>query len=150
MAQSFSKVYLHFVFATKYRQKLISPAMEKLLYPYIAGIIKNYGGMPIAINGMPDHIHILSTLPRTLSIAEFMQEIKRCSSKWIKQQDPAYSSFTWQGGYAAFSVNPYNKERLVKYIQNQKTHHSKQDFKGEFVGLLDKHKIEYQEKYLWD
>lgn len=105
MAQSLSKVYLHIIFSTKNREHLILPKIETELYAYLGGAIKNLKAIPININGMPDHIHILSTFPRTITIAKFLEEIKRTSSKWIKTKGDEFNGFGWQGGYAVFSVS---------------------------------------------
>lgn len=105
MPQSLSQVYLHSVLSTKNRTPMIHSDIEKPLYAYIGGIIKKLGGIPIQINGMPEHIHVLSTLPRTLSIADYLEEIKKSSSKWIKTQDSLLNHFAWQRGYATFSVS---------------------------------------------
>lgn len=150
MPQSLAKVYLHIVFSTKYRRNLILPKIEKELYAYIGGVIKNLKGMPIKINGMPDHIHILATLPRTITIAKFLEEIKRSSSKWIKTQGSEFVDFSWQGGYGVFSVSQSKVEIVSKYISNQKAHHSKKTFKAELIEFLEQYEVEYDEKYLWD
>ena len=150
MPQSFAQIYLHIVFSTKYRQPLILPEIEDKLYAYIAGIIKKLGGIPIQINGMPDHIHILATLPRTITIAKYLEEIKRNSSRWIKTQGILYQHFAWQNGYGAFSVSQSQTNRVDRYIRNQKVHHKRQDtFKREFEALLKKHNLEYEKEYLW-
>ena len=150
MAQSLAQVYLHSIFSTKYRQNLIIPEVEAPLYGYIGGIIKNIGGTPIEINGMPDHIHILSTLPRTVTIAKYLEEIKKSSSKWIKTQDAAFQKFAWQGGYATFSVSSSKVEVVARYIQNQKEHHKRLTFQQEVIKFLEEYNVEYNEQYLWD
>ena len=150
MAQSLSKVYLHIVFSTKKRFPFIKPEIEDELYAYIGGTIKKLGGIPFIINGMGDHIHIFSTLPRTIALSKFLEEIKRSSSKWIKTKETAYQNFAWQGGYAAFSVSDSVKDTVVKYIQNQKEHHRSLSFKEEVIKFLKKYDLDYDEKYLWD
>lgn len=150
MAHSIAQVYLHIVFSTKYRQKIITPEMEKLLYPYMGGIIKNLGGVPIEINGSDDHTHVLATLPRTLTIADYIEKFKGNSSKWIKTQNFDFRNFAWQNGYAAFSVNYKGVEVVGRYIRRQKIHHKKQDFKVELIGFLDEYGVEYDPAYLWD
>ncbi len=150
MAQSLSKVYLHIIFSTKNRENLILPKVEKELYAYIGGVIKNLKGVPININGMPNHIHILSTFPRTITIAKFLEEIKKSSSKWMKTQGSEFVDFSWQGGYAVFSVSQSKVEVVSKYISNQKEHHKKMTFQEEVIQFLEQYGIEYDEKYLWD
>ena len=150
MAQSLSKVYLHIVFSTKKRFPFIKPEIEDELYAYMGGTIKKLGGIPFIINGMGDHIHIFSTLPRTIALSKFLEEIKRNSSKWIKTKGREYQNFAWQGGYAAFSVSDSVKDTVVQYIQNQKEHHRSLSFKEEVIKFLKKYDLDYDEKYLWE
>ena len=150
MPQSLAKVYLHTVFSTKFRQPLILPEVEESLYAYIGGIIKQQNSIPLAINGMPDHIHLLSTLPRTITIAKYLEAIKKSSSKWIKGVHPNLESFAWQGGYATFSVSSSKVDVVRQYIKRQKTHHQKLTFKEEVIQFLEKYQMEYDERYLWD
>ena len=150
MAQSLAQVYLHTVFSTKYRQKLITPDIEPSLYAYIVGVISNQGGITLEINGISDHIHILSTLPRTVTIAKYLEEIKRSSSKWMKAQSLDFKNFAWQGGYATFSVSASKVNVVSKYIRNQKEHHKKLTYKEEVIQFLKEYKVEYNEQYLWD
>jgi len=149
MAQSLAKVYLHIIFSTKNREELILPKIENALYAYMAGIIKNLKGMPLKINGMPDHVHLLTALPRTITIARFVEEIKKSSSKWIKTQGTEFAKFAWQGGYAVFSVSQSKVEVVSKYISHQKEHHQKMTFKQEVIEFLKKYDVDYDEKYLW-
>ena len=150
MAQSLSKVYLHIVFSTKKRFPFIKPEIEDELYAYMGGTIKKLGGIPFIINGMGDHIHIFSTLPRTVALSKFLEEIKRNSSRWIKTKGREYQNFAWQGGYAAFSVSDSVKDTVVQYIQNQKEHHRSLSFKEEVIKFLKKYDLDYDEKYLWE
>jgi len=150
MAQSLSKVYLHIVFSTKKRFPFIKPEIEDELYAYMGGTIKKLGGIPFIINGMGDHIHIFSTLPRTVALSKFLEEIKKNSSRWIKTKGREYQNFAWQGGYAAFSVSDSVKDTVVQYIQNQKEHHRSLSFKEEVIKFLKKYDLDYDEKYLWE
>lgn len=150
MPQSLAKLYVHIVYSTKYRFPFIDSDIEDELFAYMGGTIRELGGFPFKINGMPDHVHICSSLPRTISIAKYVEEIKRNSSKWIKTKGEAYLDFAWQNGYAAFSVSPYSKNIVVNYIADQKKHHKKLSFKDELLLSLKKHKIEYNTDYLWD
>ena len=150
MPQSLSKVYLHIVFSTKERVDLITADIEQELYSYMGGTIKGLGGIPIRINGMPNHVHILCTLPRTVSVARYLEEIKRSSSKWIKTKDSRFNSFAWQGGYGVFSVSESQTSKVASYIDNQKEHHKKSTFKEEFKAFLDLYEIDYDQNYLWD
>ncbi len=129
---------------------MIHTDVEQPLYGYIAGIIKGLGGRPIQINGMPDHIHVLSTLPRTISIADYIEAIKSSSSKWIKTQDSRLSNFTWQRGYGTFSVSGSAVSIVSQYIMNQKAHHQMKAFQDELIEFLKEYEVEYDENYLWD
>ncbi|PLX11172.1 MAG: transposase [Marinilabiliales bacterium] len=150
MPQSLSCITLHTVFATKYRKPMIKPQIERELYAYMGKIIVGMGGIPFIINGMPDHIHILSTLPRTVSIAKYVENIKRKSSKWIKTKGYEYRTFRWQGGYATFSVSPSVEKIVYRYIANQKPHHLKQGYDKELIKTLEDHNVDYDLRYLWD
>ena len=150
MAQSLSQLYIHIVFSTKKRFPFIRPEIEKELFAYMGGIIKNNGGIPFIINGMPDHIHIFTNLPRTISLAKYVENIKRNSSKWIKTKGDEYKNFAWQNGYAAFSVSSSVKEIVTRYIANQKQHHQKQKYKTEVIQFLKKYNVDFDENYLWD
>ncbi len=150
MAQSLAKVYVHTVFSTKKRYPFIKPEIENELYSYIGGIITNLGGIPFQINGIPDHIHVFSTLPKTVSIAKFLEEIKRSSSKWIKTKGEEYKKFAWQNGYAAFSVSSSVKSKVEQYIANQKQHHQQLTFKEELIQFLKKYDVDYNKEYLFD
>jgi REP element-mobilizing transposase RayT len=147
MAQSLAQLYVHIVFSTKKRFPFIKPPE---LYAYMGGTIKRLGGIPFMINGMPDHVHVFSSLPKTVALSKFIEDIKRTSSKWIKTKDIIYQHFAWQNGYAGFSVSSSKKDVVVKYIANQKKHHEKLTFKEEVLQFLNEYEVEYDERYLWD
>lgn len=150
MAQSLAQLYTHIVFSTKKHFPFIKPEIETELYAYIGGTIKRIGGIPFMINGMDDHIHIFSTLPRTVALSKFVEDIKRNSSRWIKTKGAAYRNFTWQNGYAGFSVSSSKKDTVVRYIANQKEHHKTVSYKEEVLKFLQEYNIDYDERYLWD
>ena len=150
MAQSLSQLYTHIVFSTKNHVRYIKPGIEAELYAYIGGTIKAIGGIPFMINGMGDHIHIFSTLPKTVALSKFVEDIKRSSSRWIKTKGIAYQYFAWQNGYAGFSVSSSQKDIVVRYIANQKEHHKTLSYKEEVIKFLKEYSIDYDEKYLWD
>ena len=150
MAQSLSQLYVHIVFSTKKRFPFIKQEVEKELFAYMGGVIKNNEGIPFIINGVPDHVHILASLPRTLALSKFIENIKRTSSKWIKSKGLFYKNFAWQNGYAGFSVSSSKTEIVTKYIANQKTHHKIQTYKEEVLQFLNEYNINYDEKYLWE
>jgi putative transposase len=149
MPQSLSQIYIHLVFSTKNRQPFISDAIAPDLYSYMAKVFSDECRSPAKlIGGVEDHMHALFNLARTKSIAEVVEAVKTSTSKWMKTQGS--TTFSWQTGYGAFSVSRSNIETVEDYIRRQKEHHRKQDFKGEFRGLLEKHDVEYDERFVWD
>jgi REP element-mobilizing transposase RayT len=138
------------VFSTKERRPMITRALQDRLWPYLGGIARENNMKAIEIGGMPDHVHILLSLPSTISIAKAMQLIKGGSSKWVHDTFSEHRLFNWQVKYGAFSVSQSSVEKIAQYIQNQEKHHRKMTFKEEFVALLKKHRIAYDERYLWD
>ncbi|HDS83997.1 MAG TPA: transposase [Phycisphaerales bacterium] len=150
MSQSLAQLLIHIVFSAKGHYPFIEEAVESELYAYIGDTIKRLGGVPIKINGLSDHIHILSSMPKTVSLAKYLEEIKRNSSRWIKNKGGLYEKFAWQNGYGAFSVSASQRNTVVNYILNQKSHHKKMTFKEEMIAFLKKYQVEYDERYLWD
>ena len=150
MGQSLVKNYVHLVFSTKQREPWICPPYDEELYSYIGGICKNMECYPVVIGGYTDHIHILCSLSRKVALMKLVCEIKARSSKWIKTKDASLRFFWWQNGYGAFSVNPVNMDRLVDYISGQYEHHCKKGFQREYRSLLIKHKVKFEEAYVWD
>ena len=137
----------HVVFGTKDRAPIIQPEWEGELFSYLSGIVKNCDGRSLEINGMPEHVHLLIRLGVNLAFADFMRELKAGSSRWVRQTlDP---KFSWQRRYGAFSVSESASDTVRKYIRSQKEHHCVQSFEDEYKGLLKKHGIDFDEKYLW-
>lgn len=150
MSHSFVSQLIHCVFSTKERRTMITPELQTRLFPYFGGIARENKMKLISAGGVEDHVHLLISLPKTVDIAKTMQLIKGGSSKWIHDTFSEHRSFEWQEGYGAFSISISDKERTIAYIDNQPVHHKKQDFKTEFLSFLDKHEIEYDEKYVFD
>ena len=150
MPQSLSQVLLHLVFSTKNRERLIPEAVQPQLYAYLAGICRTHGSEAYRVGGTEDHVHIACTLPRTMPISKLLEEIKKSSSEWIKTQDARCKNFAWQAGYGAFSLGQSQLTSLIRYIDNQRDHHRKRTFQEEFLDLLKKYAIAYDERYLWD
>lgn len=150
MGQSLVKNYVHIIFSTKYRRKIIKAPYEKELHSYLGRVCNELDCQVIIVGGYTDHIHILCLLSKKLPLMTLVQKIKAKSSKWMKTNDNSLDNFFWQDGYAAFSVFPSEVNVVINYIKNQHEHHSKKTFKKEYVGLLNKHKIEYKEQYIWD
>ena len=149
MAQSLAQVYIHLVFHTKYNSVTIREEDLPALFAYVDGIIVNRKSMVIQIGGVPNHIHILCTLPRTVSMADFVEDIKKCSSKWIKTLNPYYSQFAWQGGYGIFSVSASAVEKVKRYVMNQKEHHRKKTFREEYEAFLQAYNIVYNPEFVF-
>ncbi len=150
MAHSFVNQLLHCVFSTKERRPLITSDLQARLYPYIGGIARENKMKLIVAGGVADHVHLLVSLPSTLCIAKAMQLIKGGSSKWIHDTFAEHRKFEWQEGYAAFSIGIGDVNRTVDYINNQAEHHKRRDFKTELLAFLQKHGIEYDERYVFD
>ena len=147
MASSLAKIDIHIIFHVKIKGTMILHEDLNRLFAYIGGIINRLDGIPIEIGGMPDHLHILASLPKNMSLADFTRTIKAESSKWIKSLNAYYGGFSWQSGYGAFSVSPSLLDKSVNYIRNQKVHHQKRTFAEEYKMFLEAYGIEYDERY---
>ncbi|MDZ7723941.1 MAG: IS200/IS605 family transposase [candidate division KSB1 bacterium] len=150
MPQSLSKVYIHLVFSTKNQKTLIDPDIELELYPYMAKVFRECDSPLLAINGHWNHIHNLFYLSRKHSMSEVVGMVKRSSSKWIKSKGRGYLGFYWQNGYGAFSIGRSHIDLVKNYISNQKIHHRKASYQAEYINLLKKYNIDYDERYVWD
>ena len=128
---------------------MIHPDFAEDLYGYIGGIIRSRKGALLKIGGTPDHVHLLARFHPSVSVSEMLQFIKGKSSKWVNENKSAHQ-FCWQRGYSAFSVSQSVVDKVVEYIANQEAHHKKMSFQTELLALLKKHKIEFDERYLWD
>ena len=148
-SMSYVSSYFHCVFSTKERQRLIMPELRERLWPFLGGIARQNKMKAIEIGGVEDHIHILLSLPSTMAISKAMQLLKGGSSKWIHETFPEQRLFAWQEEYGAFSVSMSQLDKTIEYIKGQETHHRKMTFQEEFLALLKKHHIEYDERYLW-
>ncbi len=150
MSQSLADIVLHLVFSTKDRHPWIHSSIEEELFMYISGLSKQLNCPVIKINGMEDHIHILLHLGKTISFSDLISELKSNSSRWIKAQGKEYDQFYWQRGYGIFSVSRPNIETAAAYISRQKEHHKTISFKDEFLSMLKRSQMTYDETYLWD
>ena len=149
MANTYTQIHIQFVFAVKFRDAIIHSFWKDELYRYMTGIIQNNKHKLIAINGMPDHIHILIGMRPTQSISDLMQDIKGSSSKWINQKGFIKGKFEWQEGYGAFSYGKSQVKDVIAYIENQEQHHSKKTFRDEYMDFLKKFDVEYDEQYIF-
>jgi putative transposase len=150
MPQSLSSVILHIIFSTKNRQPWLDLGVRPQLHAYLATVCRNLGCDAFRAGGVSDHVHIVTTLPRTLSQAELIEKVKKASSKWIKQIERRYQTFFWQRGYAAVSVSPSQLSAVLDYVENQEEHHRTRTFQDEYRELLRKHGIRFDERYVWD
>jgi putative transposase len=150
MSQSLAKNLVHLVFSTKHRQPLIPKVHSKGLYAYIAGILKEWDSPTIVIGGVEDHVHVLFSLSKNHALKKIVEEVKTGSSKWMKIDGPRIPDFYWQGGYATFSVSQSNVEAVKRYIEKQEQHHHKMTFQDELRELLQRHGVEFDERYVWD
>lgn len=150
MPQSLSAVYIHLAFSTKNRQPFLRDKdIRSRLHSQLGGISKTLGCPPILTGGVEDHVHLLARFGRTVTQAEWIKELKRVSNLWVRKEC-ALSDFEWQGGYADFSVSESNLDQVKRYTANQEDHHHKIGFQDELRALLRRHRIEWDEQYVWD
>ena len=151
MSQSFSALFVHIVFSTKLRKPFLRNRDLRLeMHSYLGGVSKNQDTPPLLIGGTEDHIHALCQLGRSMTAAGLIKEMKRSSSLWIKEREPALSDFAWQTGYGIFSVSSSKLDAVRAYINDQEEHHKKQTFQDELRLLLRKHGLEWDERYIWE
>jgi putative transposase len=149
MPHSYVSCLVHCVFSTKERRRIITPAIQQRLWPYFGGIAREADMKALAVGGTDDHVHILLSMPSTTDIAEAMQVLKANSSKWVHETFGMKKVFAWQEGYGAFSIGISQIKATTAYIESQNEHHRKKTFQDEFRAFLDKHGIEYNERYIW-
>ena len=150
MPQSLSKIYLHLIFSTKDRAPIIIEQIRDPLHRYMATVLKNIGCHANLINSVEDHVHLLFELGRTVAVSKVVEDVKKSSSKWIKTQPGGAGNFSWQNGYGAFSLSYSNIEAVRGYVARQREHHRRRTFQDELRTLLEKHGVEYDERYIWD
>lgn len=150
MAGTFSQIYIQLVFAVKGRESLIQPTWEEELFKYISGIVRNKEQKMLAINGMPDHIHLLIGMKPSCCLSDLVREIKKSSNEFINEKQFSPYRFQWQGGYGAFSYSHSALDNVIAYINNQKEHHIKKTFQDEYKDFLEKFKIEFKDEFLFE
>lgn len=150
MANTYSQLLIHVVFAVKGRQNLISDKWKDELFKYISGIIKNKNQKLLCINGVKDHIHILIGLKPNMSISDLVRDIKNNSTTFINDRNFVRGRFNWQTGFGAFSYSNSQMDKVVKYIVNQEKHHQKKTFREEYIKFLEKFSVDYDNKYLFE
>jgi putative transposase len=150
MPQSLSKLIVHIIFSTKNREPWLDANVRPRMHAYLATICRDLGTEFVHVGGVADHVHIVTTLPRTLSQAHLIEQTKKTSSKWIKTVDARYRAFAWQRGYGAFSVSSSQLDAMLQYVDGQKAHHRTRTFQEEYRELLRKHGVDFEEHYVWD
>ncbi len=151
MPQSLSCVLVHLVFSTKDRAPFLKDVgLRTECHAYLGGVSKKLECPPHIVGGTEDHVHLLCRLGRTVTQAEWVKELKRVTSVWIKQRDPALLDFAWQNGYGVYSVSASNADKVRAYISGQEDHHRKRTFQDEYRAFLRKHGMEWDERYVWD
>ncbi|MBK8956621.1 MAG: IS200/IS605 family transposase [Saprospiraceae bacterium] len=150
MANTYTQLYIQFVFVVKGRENLILESFRDELEKVMCGIITNYKCKTYAIYANPDHTHILVGMHPTISTSKLMEQVKSGSSKWINDKNLIHKRFSWQDGFGAFTYSKSHIDSVVKYILNQPAHHKKQTFKDEYLKLLDKYEVDYNPKYVFE
>ena len=150
MAGKYLCVNLHMIWSTKYRKRQVHPQWADRLYSYLAAVARAKNAMLLEINGEPDHVHLYVSMPSTISIADLINAFKSNSTRWIRQTFPNRRWFSWQEGYAAFSVSRSREQSVIEYIRNQYEHHRKRDSRQELLELFHHHGIEYDPRYVFD
>jgi len=148
MANTYTSLFYHVVFSTKNRVPYIKPEIENRVWAYIGGVARKHKMMALQIGGMEDHIHALIIAPPVISPSQIAQFLKGDTSKWIKEEFPMLGQFAWQDGYGAFTVSKSTVPDVIDYIKDQRDHHRRMSFQDEYLALLRKHGIEYDERYL--
>jgi putative transposase len=149
MANTFTSLHYHVVFSVKNRQPLLSAAIEERVWAYMGGIAKENKMTPVCIGGFDDHVHLLLGLSATCSVSEALRLIKGASSKWIGETFPGMGQFNWQDGYGAFTIGMSQIDGTVRYIRGQREHHRIKSFQEEYLAFLEKHRVQYDPKYVF-
>jgi len=150
MPQSLARLHIHLIFSTKNRERFLHDGVRERLHRYIATVLQSLNCPPVLINSVEDHVHVLFDLARTSSVNVIGENVKTSSSQWIKSQGIEFAEFAWQAGYGAFAVSESNVSAVRDYISNQAEHHRKTSFQEEYRAFLERHRVPYDERYLWD
>jgi len=150
MANTYTQLYVHVVFAVKGRQNMISPKWKEELYKYITGIVTNQGQKLMIINGMPDHLHILIGMKPDIALSDLVRDIKSNSSKFINEKGLTIGKFAWQNGFGAFTVGQSQQENVINYIKTQEEHHRHRTFREEYLDFLNTYQIAYNDQYVFE
>lgn len=150
MTHTQTRHYFHIIWSTKNRKNLIDPMFKERLYSYIGGVIKKHNGVPLAIGGINDHVHVLLSLSNLDEYSTLIKNMKAGSSRWVHKEIPNALNFYWQEGYGSFTVSHSMLETVTKYIENQEQHHKKYSFDTEYIRFLKAHDIKFDERFVLD
>lgn len=150
MANTYTSLYYHIVFSTKLRERWLTDDVAERIWAYMGGIARENKMTALQVGGIEDHVHILLGAPPSIALSKAAQLIKGGSSKWIHDTFPKLRGFAWQDGFGAFTVSKSTVPEVIKYVQDQREHHRTRTFQEEFLMLLQRHGIEYDERYLWN
>jgi putative transposase len=150
MPQSLAKIYVHLIFSTKNRERLLPDDLRPGFCAYFGGILRDLGCTAVEINSEPDHVHLLFLASRTETLSDVVRQLKTGSNLWLQEQRPEFHHFHWQNGYGAFSVSQSGVEEVREYIRLQREHHRVMTFQEEYRKFLARHEIEFDERYVWD
>jgi putative transposase len=150
MANTYTQLTIHVVFAVKYRENIIRKKYRIELYKYMAGILTNKKHKPLVINGVGDHVHILFGLNPSVALSDIVRDVKNNSSKFINEKRWVLGHFEWQAGYGGFSYSRSQRPEVIKYIENQEEHHKTNSFRSEYIKILNAFEIEFEEQYDFD
>lgn len=150
MANTYTQIYLHVIFAVKGRDNLISPTWKEELYKYITGIVTNKNQKLIAINGMPNHVHLLIGLKPDIALSDLIRDVKANSSKFINDKQWVMGKFEWQAGFGGFSYSHSQLDVIINYIRNQEEHHKTKSFREEYLDFLKRYAIDYKTEYFFE
>jgi putative transposase len=149
VANTYSALYYHVIFSTRNRVAYLAPEIESRVWEYIGGVARSHRMTALQVGGVDDHIHALIMAPPSIAPSQIAQYLKGGSSKWIHETFPELHDFAWQEGYGAFTVSKSNLESVIGYIQQQREHHQKMSFQQEYLEFLQKHEIDYDERFVW-
>jgi putative transposase len=150
MAHTFTSLLYHLVFSTKHGHPQIDDALKPELFAYLGRIVKKIDGVPLAINGTSDHVHLLVVLPQTVALADALRTLKANSSGWVHETHPEHRAFAWQAGYGAFTVSESRRNAVARYVAGQEAHHRRVTFEEEFLRLLARHRVPYDPRFVLD
>ncbi len=150
MSHTYTDLLTHIVFSTEERKPFLADEIRPEVHAYLGGIVRQLHGVAIIIGGARDHVHVLACLPGDICVSECVRTLKSNSSRWAKERWSGRQSFAWQTGCGAFSVSESARKRVIEYIARQEEHHHTISFQDEFISLLRKHHINYDERYIWD